>query len=75
MRIWLAVTQDKYQLPVAVADTAAELARMMGVRQSTVISSISRQKQRAKNLKSNRGQKKRYFCITIDDDDEMENEA
>lgn len=70
MRIWLAVTQDKYQLPVAVADTAAELARMMGVRQSTVISSVYRQRLRAKTIKGIRGQKKKYFCIEVDDDDE-----
>ncbi len=28
--IWLAVTQDEYELPVAVADTAEELAAMVG---------------------------------------------
>lgn len=28
--LWLAVTPDKYELPIAVADTAAELGRMLG---------------------------------------------
>ena len=29
--LWLAVTTDKYELPIAVADTAAELSRMLGL--------------------------------------------
>lgn len=28
--LWLAVTPDKYELPIAVADSAAELGRMLG---------------------------------------------
>lgn len=32
MILWLKVTKDEYQLPLAVADTAAELARMTGVK-------------------------------------------
>lgn len=31
MILWLAVSKDKYELPLAVADTAAELGRMIGV--------------------------------------------
>ena len=29
--IWMKVTDDKYELPVAVADTAEELARIVGL--------------------------------------------
>lgn len=29
--IWLAVTTDQYELPIAVADTAAELSRLLGL--------------------------------------------
>ena len=32
------VTKDKYQLPIAVADTAAELARMVGVKPGSLYS-------------------------------------
>lgn len=28
--LWMAVTPDKYELPIAVADTARELSRMLG---------------------------------------------
>lgn len=30
MALWLAVTPDKYELPIAVADTARELGRILG---------------------------------------------
>ena len=32
MALWLAVTLDKYELPIAVADTARELGRMLGAK-------------------------------------------
>lgn len=35
------VTNDKYRLPVAVADSAVELARLVGATKNTVLSSIS----------------------------------
>ena len=34
--LWLAVTADEYELPLAVEDTAAELARRLGVSEDTV---------------------------------------
>ena len=41
MHVYLKTTLDKYELPVAVADTARELAEMVGTSQSVVYSSIS----------------------------------
>jgi len=41
--IWLAVTADKYELPIAIADTARELGERFGVTAKTVISSAYRQ--------------------------------
>lgn len=40
--LYLLVTSDKYELPLAVADSMEELARMAGVTVGTVTSSISR---------------------------------
>ena len=37
--IWMRVTRDKYELPVAVADTAEELARIVGVNPHTIFKS------------------------------------
>lgn len=34
--IWMAVTTDEYELPIAVEDTAGKLAKKMKVTQSTI---------------------------------------
>lgn len=34
--LWMAVTADEYELPLAVEDTAAALARRLGVSENTV---------------------------------------
>ena len=34
--IWIAVTNDKYQLPYAVADSASELAEIIGATKDAV---------------------------------------
>ena len=40
-RVWMKVSKDKYQLPLAVADTQRELAEMCGVKLSTIQAYIS----------------------------------
>ena len=42
--IWLKVSHDRYELPVAVADTSAELAKLCGVTSNTIQSSMSKWK-------------------------------
>lgn len=50
--MWIATTPDEYELPIAVADTAEELARMLNVSVMAVYKSKERQE---KNIfKSNR---------------------
>lgn len=34
--LWMAVTPDEYELPMAVADTAKELSHMLGLKSNTV---------------------------------------
>lgn len=41
MTVHMAVTADKFELPVAVADTAEELAQMLGVKAQSVRCSTS----------------------------------
>ena len=48
--IYMAVTQDKFELPYAIADSAWELARMLGVDVTSVLQATSRKKPR-KNSK------------------------
>lgn len=44
MVLYLEVTTDKYELPVAVADSPSELARIRNVSTNTVNSAISHEK-------------------------------
>lgn len=41
MKLYIAVSRDKYKLPIAVADSAGELAKMVGVTKNNILSSIS----------------------------------
>jgi len=36
MTLWLKVTNDKYELPLAVADTKRELAEMLGLKKISI---------------------------------------
>ena len=44
MIVYMKVTRDKYELPVAIADTVGELAKMTGASKETIFSNISHQK-------------------------------
>lgn len=45
--IWMEVTRDKYEFPIHIADTAEELAKLVGVKNGTsVISAISKANKR-----------------------------
>jgi hypothetical protein len=42
--LYLKVTKDKYELPVAIADSKAELADMLGVDRTSVYRGLKRRK-------------------------------
>lgn len=42
MEVWIAVTKDKYELPIAVAESRRELAEICGVTPQTVSASASK---------------------------------
>lgn len=42
MKIYMAVTNDKYELPVAVTTNAAAMAKICGLTEGSVLSSISK---------------------------------
>lgn len=54
MYLWLEVTQDRYELPVAVFDTAWELARYENMRKETITSAIYRYEEKGYNTKFRR---------------------
>lgn len=62
MKIYMAVTKDEYQLPLAVADSPTELAQICSVNVSTVNTIVSRWR---------RGiiQKPRYVYVEIGDEE------
>ena len=41
--LWICVEADEYELPLAVADTAQELADMLGVKEATVTICVAKQ--------------------------------
>lgn len=40
-KLFMMVTSDKYELPLAVADSLAELAKMVGVKAQSIRSAIN----------------------------------
>lgn len=60
MKVWMRITNDDFQLPVAVADTAAELAAMCGTSANSIVSAVSHVKAGRKKFCS-------YVCVEIDE--------
>ena len=46
MKLYLAVTPDKYELPIAVADNVVDLAKMLGKSPYTIYTAIRRNRLR-----------------------------
>lgn len=42
MKVYMKVTGDKYELPIAIADSPKELAEMVGVKANSISSQITR---------------------------------
>ena len=62
MTVWMEITLDKYELPLAVADTSTELSRMRGLEKRTVLKTLWRWKSgKLKNCK--------FRKVEIDDDE------
>lgn len=49
MFVYMKVTKDKYELPVAIADTALELAEICGTTRTNILSAIINAKKRGQN--------------------------
>lgn len=60
MTLYMKVTRDEYELPVAVAETKAELARMLGIKREHVRTAFSH----AKKFKN-----PTYVVVEVDDED------
>lgn len=62
--VYMKVTKDRFELPIVVADSAYELARLCGVDVSTIKYSISRQ---SKHIIKN-SQYKRVWVSDLEDE-------
>ena len=61
MRIFMEVTTDEYELPVAVADSATALAAIVGNTAKNIRSSAYR---------SRKGLKRKYISVDVEDEEE-----
>lgn len=61
MTLYMKVTRDKYELPLIVADSKAELARRCGVQPSTIAHSTNKNWTRPT-----------YVVVEIEDDEEVD---
>ena len=61
MTLYMKVTMDEYELPVAVADTKNELARMLGMERGKVRSAFA-------NVKKYGYKHSTYVVVEVEDD-------
>ena len=69
MRVYLAVTADKYELPLAIADSADELGQILGRSRNDIWVTISR-----KNVSVGKINGHHYRIIRVDIDEEDEDD-
>lgn len=62
MKVWMAVTRDEYELPIAIADTAEGLAKLVGTTTNAVVSTVS-------HYRKGRKKKCKYYQVEIDEDE------
>lgn len=46
IKVYMAVSRDEYKLPIAISDTAAGLAKMLGIKKQTIYADICRKEGR-----------------------------
>ena len=71
--LWMAVTADKYELPLAVEETSTALAKRMGTNKNAIYANMSRYRRgvvkgSTKGRKSHFG--KKYHVIKVEESEE-----
>lgn len=66
MTLYLLVTADKYELPLAVCDSAGEVAELLGRVRGDIYSTISR---KLVSQETFNGHKFRIIKVEVDDED------
>lgn len=62
LRTWMKISNDGLELPEAVADSAVELASILGIKENTIYKAMNRAK--------NRGEKCRFIWVKCEDDED-----
>ena len=64
-KVWMKVTNDKYELPLAIADTAKELATICHVSEHSIHKS---------HTYKGKGKYRRaiYICVKVEEDEDAE---
>ena len=65
MTVYVAVTPDRYELPIAVGDTTGELAEMLGVSRQAVFKTMNRHKRKERDGKRVKPSKWRIYKVSI----------
>lgn len=64
-KVWMRITRDKYELPLAIADSAEELAEICNVKRETVASMVS-------SYEKGKLKTSRYICVNVEEDEDAE---
>lgn len=64
--LWIAVTPDKYELPLCVEPTAEKLAKRLGISENTVRSKESRYRT-GKTGRTNKNTCSRYRIVKVEE--------
>lgn len=65
MKLYFAVTADKYELPLVVEDSAAELAKKTGYKRTNILSELSKTEEQKSKQGNARGIK--FVRVEVDD--------
>lgn len=69
MKVYMGVTPDKYELPIAIFDSARELALRFGVSQNCVNSEISRNAKGGRYINDGRVRGVRFIRVEFEDEE------
>ena len=69
MKLYIAATADKYELPIIVADSAAELARLCGCHRDIIHGEIYRRAHRKPRQYYQKTKKYSFHVVEVPDDD------
>ena len=67
MTLYMMTTQDKYELPLAVAESVGELARLVGAKPTTISNALCHTRHYPKKRRYNR---QKWHKIVIEEDEE-----